>query len=452
MTEAQKLNNIGSDLCKAGYTERGLAEYLKAIASDPDYARAKYNAASAMADLGRDEDAVEMYKLTLQLNPRHAKALVNLSATLLGLDRPHEAAEFAKRATEVNPDNPHAWNNLGSILSAIGVGEWAKECFERATQLLPGNASMHVNLGIELLRHDEYRKGWAEYNWRLADKKSTWPMWDFTPLNGRTLLLQCEQGFGDTLQFIRYVSMISGGFVCLDCPAEFKALFSRLRTADGYVELIHPGKARPAIDVYCPLMRLAMLFCMNSVKDVLSSKAYLSASEDKKQLWKDTLGRTAGKKVGIIWQGNPRFGNKACGWADRKRSIPAKHFLSLRSEKVKLYSLQKGYGEDGVSCIDGVTKLGEFIKDFSDTAAIMANMDLIISCDSAPCHLAGALGAPVWTALPYVACWRWGLDRNCGQDSEDTPWYPSMRLFRQKMPGDWEGVFTKIKEALHALN
>jgi hypothetical protein len=269
------------------------------------------------------------------------------------------------------------------------------------------------------------------------------PPWDGSPLDGRTILVHAEQGLGDTMQFLRYVPLVRrrGGRVILVCQPPLMRLLSRV---PGIERLVAWGEPLPEYDVQVPLMSLPGLFG-TTLETVPAEVPYLDAEPALVEAWRHRLGSYAGFQVGIVWQGNPRFR------FDRLRSIPLAQFAPLaRVPGVHLLSLQKGPGRDQLAALPGsfpVTDLGHQLDEttgaFLDTAAVMKNLDLVITSDTVAAHLAGALGVPVWVALHDVPDWRWLLDR------EDSPWYPTMRLFRQTRPGQWEEVFERIAAALH---
>jgi hypothetical protein len=261
------------------------------------------------------------------------------------------------------------------------------------------------------------------------------PAWDGSPLGGRTILLHAEQGLGDTLQFIRYAPLVQqrGGTVLVQSPAPLARLLARCPGVD---RLVAPGPApTEAFDVHAPLLGLPGLLG-TSLATVPARVPYLFADAELTAHWRQQLGAIGGFTIGIAWQGNPRHPR------DRDRSIPLLQFAPLAGiEGVRLLSLQKGPGRDQLAALAGrfpVTDLSHGLDDFLDTAAVLMNLDLVITADTALAHLAGALGVPVWVALPFAPDWRWLLGR------ENNPWYPTMRLFRQAQRGNWESVFDRI--------
>ena len=289
-----------------------------------------------------------------------------------------------------------------------------------------------------------FEQGWPGYEWRWKCKEFGSlppfqpPLWDGSSLDGRTILVHAEQGLGDTLQFIRYVPSLHqrGGRVILMCQPPLVRLLTR---SPGIERLLAHGDPVPEFDVHTPLLSLPRLLG-TTLESVPADVPYLEAEPQLVEAWRHRLGSYPGFKVGIVWQGNPKFR------LDRLRSIPLAQFAPLaRVPGVHLFSLQKGPGAEQLAAVTDrfpVTDLGRRLDDFMDTAAVLKNLDLVISVDTAIAHLAGALGIPVWVALPFAPDWRWLMGR------EDSPWYPTMRLFRQTRPGQWEDVFHHIAEAL----
>jgi hypothetical protein len=271
------------------------------------------------------------------------------------------------------------------------------------------------------------------------------PRWDGSPLDGRRILLHLEQGLGDTLQFIRYAPLVKarGGTVLLECPVELMPLLSRCQGID---RLLARGDELPAFDVHAPLLSLPLL-CRTTLTTIPARLTYLFADPDVVDHWRRDLASVSAFKIGIVWQGNPDYVN------DRYRSIPLAEFEPLaRVPGVRLYSLQKGKGTDQLRALAGRFEIVELVPEldaaggtFTETAAIMKNLDLVIGPDTAAVHLAGGLGVPVWVALMGRADWRWLRDR------DDSPWYPTMRLFRQRQARNWKPVLERIAEELLAV-
>jgi hypothetical protein len=319
-----------------------------------------------------------------------------------------------------------------------------------ALRLDPQSASTHWNRALALLQGGDYARGWPEYEWRwrrpgARPRLSTdRPAWDGRPLEGRTILLWCEQGLGDAIQFARYAPRVQrqGGRVLLQCPGILRALF---RTLPGVEAVLAEGEALPAFDVHAPLLSLPALLG-TTLATVPAEVPYLSADPALVGAWRKKLAAVPGLRVGVAWQGNPHH-----KW-DRHRSVHLAAFAPLaRVGGVRLVSLQKGPGAEQLAALRGRLPVVDFGDDlgasgpYPDTAALMRGLDLVVTVDTATAHLAGALGVPVWVPLSTIVDWRWLLGR------EDSPWYPTMRLFRQAQLGDWGPVFARLAEELRAL-
>jgi hypothetical protein len=312
---------------------------------------------------------------------------------------------------------------------------------DKLGRLYPDLAELHANRGMALLLKGDFDQGWPEYEWRMRSVE--WaaavptlpiPLWDGGLLRGKTILLRAEQGFGDTLQFIRFAPLVKGrgGRVLFECPGPLRRVLAGVSGVDQFVET---GARPPGVDVLAHLLSLPGLLG-TTPNNIPAAIPYLHADPERVAAWKEELASHPGLKIGITWQGNPAFKG------DRRRSFALKRFAPVaRLEGVRLFSLQKGFGIEQLEQSEDplpVESLGPRLDDFVETAAVIKNLDLVISPDTAVAHLAGALGVPVWVTLPFTPDWRWMRERT------DTPWYPTMRLFRQSAPGDWHGMFETI--------
>jgi Flp pilus assembly protein TadD len=441
-----------------------------AISLNPSMAACHCNLGLARQGLGQMEEAVASLQEALRLEPDSVAAHNALGDTLRILGRVDEAELHCREALRLRPDFPEAHNNLGNAVTLQGKLDEALVHYEYALRLVPDFAKAHWNRAMLWLRFGDWDQGWPEYEWRWAQDGFTrrefpQPMWDGSDLKGRTILLHAEQGLGDTLHFIRYVNLVKSqaGRVILECQAPLLRLLAHFPGVD---DLIARGSPLPPFDVHLPLLSLPRIF-RTSLATIPGAIPYLHADARLAEHWRremtmcDVRRATCDVKapsfshapppspltpffhVGIAWQGS------AANPDDRQRSIPVVHFERLAEiPGVRLISLQKGDGTEQLSSFNDRFALHEFGEQldevsgaFMDTAAIMKNLDLVICSDSAVAHLAGALGIPVWVALPLVPDWRWLLQR------EDTPWYPTMRLFRQNKFGDWSDVFQRIAAA-----
>jgi tetratricopeptide (TPR) repeat protein len=423
--------------------------YENAVRVNPNMAVAQARLGAALQTQKRLDAAMDRYRIAIQLKPDFGEAYFNLGTALAELGRIDEAVEQYELATRHTPDFISAHINLGAIDQDRGQEEQALEHFERALAIDPDAADPHFNRALILLRRGELTTGWLDYQARLRlpgfpVRLRDEPLWDGTPIPGKTLLVHAEQGLGDTLQFIRYLEYAKqrAGTVILQVQ---DALLPLLRKAGAdpifYDSLFGYDDPLPSIDFQIPLMSLPVL-AGTTMDNIPSPIPYLSIGDELFEMWRVRLGDIGGFRVGIVWKGSDTH------TSDRARSIPLSEFGALASVPgVTLISLQK---RDGLKQFDDIDFQVRRLEDdwdeaagpFVDTAAVMKTLDLVITADTAAAHLAGALGVPVWVALGARADWRWVLER------EDTPWYPTMRLFRQKRPDDWTEVFARIATAL----
>jgi hypothetical protein len=372
-----------------------------------------------------------------------------------------EALNSYRHATDFEPKHVFALNNQGNLLKQHGDLDGALRSFEQALQAQPGHPGTRYNRSLLWLLGGQWQQAWPDYEMRSTDS-AFWlqtfpePRWDGTPFQGKTLLIYGEQGLGDTMQFIRYAPLVKqrGGQVFVACQAALQPLLAGARGID---RLLIQDSKLPPFDIQVPLLSLPGVM-QTSPSAVPAPIPYLHAKTELVEQWKREKSASH-FLVGVAWQGKPTY------LFDRQRSIPFARFAVLAEVPgVRLISLQRGQGTEQLEKFkeecgrvkDGnaPTSISTFVLDvsagaFMDTAAIMKNLDLVICSDSAIAHLAGALGVPVWLALPLIPDWRWLLDR------EDSPWYPSMRLFRQTRLGQWEDVFeriaTELKKAVSAV-
>jgi len=396
-----------------------------------------------LRESGQLGEAVACYRRALELKADNPTAYYNYGTALSDQGLLADAVACYRRALSLKPDYADALNNLGFALKRQGQLDEAATCYQRALELRPGFAECRLNLGVLRLLRGDFAAGWPDYEARwpagkVAARDFREPLWDGRPLEGKTILIHAEQGFGDTIQFIRYAPLVAqrGARVIFECQ---KPLLRLLAAWPEIERLVPEGEALPTFDVQAPLLSLPGIFHA-SLETIPVHTPYFFAAPQAVGQWRGELGAIGGRKIGVVWHGDPRQEN------NRARSIPLRCFEPLAGlPGVGLVSLQKGAGAEQLQDAAGrfpIAEVGSRLNDFMDTAGAIMNLDLVIACDTAVAHLAGALGARVWVALCYVPDWRWLLDR------DDCPWYPTMRLFRQKQPGDWPGVFAEIKTAL----
>ena len=501
------LNNRGHVLWRLKRPEEAVASLDRALALKPDYVDALCNRGNALVDLKRLDEALGCYEEALQLSPNDAPALNNCANVLWALERRDEALQSYDRALTLSPDDLSTLKDRGCALSFLNRHEEALACFDRALALKPGDpyflykrggeladlneheaalecfdqafaiapgdadalgdrgtvlsalqrhaealasfnqaleiepesALTHWNRGLALLRMGDFEQGWKEYEWRSklnsssARRQFAQPRWQGEqPIAGKTVLLFAEQGFGDAIQFVRYVPLVAafGAKVVLQVHPALKNLLAGMSDA-----IVGFNEELPAFDLHCPLMSLPLAF-NTRIETIPAITPYLFAAKERTQAWSERLPKSDMPRIGVGWAGNPNFE------ADKSRSIGLTPLLPLFSVPgIQFISLQKDLrsgDEELLRQHPQVIHLGGELADFSDTAAIMSQLDLVISSDTAPVHLAGALGRPVWILLQRSPDWRWMFDR------EDTPWYPSARLFRQSETGNWRGLIDKV--------
>ena len=421
--------------------EESIAAYRKAIALKPDYAEAYCDLGAVLGSKGHLEEAIAAYRQATALKPDFPEAYDNLGNALIKIGHLDEAISVFQRAVALKPDYAEAHCNLGVGLREVGLLDQAIVAFRQAIALKSDLAEAHRNLALALLAQGEWLEGWEANEWRWKCKDFTspnrnfaQPQWSGQPLKGRTLLLHAEQGFGDVIQLVRYLPLVArhGGNIILECHPELKRL---LQPNVAGCRVVEKGQLLPDFDLYLPLMSLPRIF-RTTLENIPGNVPYLHADAHTAQFWKSRIaGYPPTLNVGLAWAGRPSHLN------DRNRSIALASLGPLAQVPgIRVVSLQKGEAAayarkvpTGMELIDW----SEELNDFADTAALIANLDLVIAVDTAVVHLAGAMGKPVWVLLPYVPDWRWLLER------KDSPWYPTMRLFRQKSLGDWADVIER---------
>lgn len=469
-------------LRRLGRVPAALAAAGHALALAPDHADALANRAAALLSFGDARAAERCARRSLSLNGRSAVALASLAAALAAQRRWAEAEAAARGSLALDREAVEPWEVLGAVLAKLARFSDSLEAFSTAERLRsgpsvraargialiamarpveaavefehaladrPDDVGLHWNLGFARLMAGDYERGWPEFDWRRRDNHAEppWrpfpqPLWQGEPLNGRTILLYAEQGLGDTLQFLRYVPLVAarGGRVVLEVQRPLLPLTTGL---EGAAQVIARGDPLPTFDLECPLMSLPRAFA-TGLDSVPADIPYLRPDPARADRWRERLGpRRNALCVGIVWAGNPRFPG------DEERSPGLAGLRGVFDVPgCRFYGLQMGPGRARLAdntLPDSFTDLGTAISDFADTAAIMANLDLVVSSCTGPAHLAGALGVPLWVALPFSADWRWLTGR------DDSPWYPTARLFRQSAPGDWPAVAGRMATELAAL-
>lgn len=437
---------------------QALASYERAIRLRPLYAEALFNRGNVLKRLDRLEEAVASFDQALAARPAYAAAHVNRGNALKNLGRTALALASYERALELDPTDAEIHCNRGTLLYEDIQPEAAVASFERALALRPDFAGAFQNRGYAFLLAGNFAAGWADHEWRwqnyaapLARSRRNFvqPLWlGEHALAHKRILLHAEQGLGDTLQFCRYARLVAdrGAAVILEVPAALAAL---LRNLAGVTQLVAAGDELPPFDLHCPLMSLPLAFG-TTVSTIPAPVPYLQADPGKQRFWQQRLGEHRRLRVGLVWSGGFRPDQPELWYINRRRNISLSELALLRHPDIEFYSLQKGEPAESelaqliAANWDG-PHLHDFtaeFRDFADTAALLANLDLLVSVDTSVAHLAGALGKPVWVMNRFDTCWRWLLKRT------DSPWYPSARLYRQARPGNWRGVVQNIREDL----
>ncbi len=473
------LNNRGNALQDLNQLDEALSNYDLAIAYKPDYAEAYCNRAITLHILKRPDEALASYDYAIILNPDNAEAYSNRATTLQNLKRPFEALASCQRAISIKPDFAEAYFNRGNVLrelkrldEAITSFEYAiflksdfgeaysnrgnalkdlkrldeaLASYDRAIDLKPDYAEAYWNKSLLKILTGDYLEGWQLYEWRwkkepLFDSLRVYkqPLWLGTEtLLNKTLLIYPEQGLGDYIQYIRYAVLVEqlGAKVILEVPL---ALMTLVSTLNGQFTFIETGKPLPNFDYYCPLMSLPLAF-KTTVDTIPALLPYLYADESKKQKWQKKLGKKTVTRIGLVWSGSSVHKN------DHNRSLSLKQMDSLLGLPFDFHSLQKeirAIDLDVLIAFPHIHQHQDDLHDFSDTAALVDAMDIIISVDTSVAHLAGAMGKTVFILLPYAPDYRWLLDKT------DSPWYPTATLFRQPALNDWENVIAKLRGVL----
>ena len=442
-TQLQQLFSDGCELLHAGNAGQALTRFQSAQNIDTSNATLYLYAGVALHDLGRFDEAVACYEKALQITPLMAEAHNNLGNSLMALGRFCAAADSFSRAADLLPTSPVPLAARATALQATGKVTEAEADCRKALTIAPDFAAAHWNLALNLLLQGHYPEGWREYEWRWRKPDFTSPfrhgdvpLWDGSPLNGSTILLHAEQGFGDAIQLVRYAPLVAGlgGNIILECHPQLVSLFHGLMRVQAVIPF---GAPLPAFSCQIPLLSLPGVFG-TTLQNIPSECPYLKVTPAQRQKWSAlTSVYPRSPRIGLVWAGK--------SYPDPLRSLRLPELAPLAADDITFFSLQLGAGAEEAKqppsgmCLINLT---DNISDFADTAALIEQMDLVISIDTAVAHLAGALGKPVWLLLPYAPDWRWLLERS------DSPWYPATQIFRQEQPGDWSGVIDRVSSAL----
>jgi tetratricopeptide (TPR) repeat protein len=443
---AEIQNDLAVALNNNGQWELATQAARQAVVRKPGFVPALNSMGNALRGLRRSDEAIGYFRQAVALQPDHFESNNNLGNALYDRGQFDESIACYRHVLELRPDYAPAHNNLANSFLRKGMFDQAMANCRQALALRPDLAAAHWTLSQLLLLTGDFRQGWSEYDLRWSVKELGQnspfhdPPWDGRPLDGRRIILHAEQGFGDTIQFFRYVPHIlaRGAKVVLACQPELLRL---LAAQDGIAEALSIEQPLSAFDAHCPLLSLPRIFATD-LTNIPASVPYLSVDADLKQHFRAELPNDK-LKIGLTWAGRPTHFN------DANRSFDLLILAPLfRISRTWFCSLQKGDAARQAQSAPPqmeLTDLDPRLKDFADTAALIDNLDLVITADTAVAHLAGALGKPTWVLLPFVPDWRWMLNR------DDSPWYPTLRLFRQPAPGDWQTPLRCIEKELALL-
>jgi tetratricopeptide (TPR) repeat protein len=443
---ANALNNRGLTLATLGRREEALASWDAALAIDPNHLQALHNRGNALHNLRRHEAALADYDRFLAIGGDDIDILNNRGGSLAALGALAQAIQSYDRAIAIDPRRPEFLINKAHVLADCHEFDRALATYAQAAALEGKRAEASWCASLVRLRRGEFAQGWQEYEWRW--RQASWepqrrqfaaPLWlGKEPLAGRTILLHAEQGFGDTLQFVRYASEVAalGATVLLEVQPPLKPLLSDFAAV---AQVFARGEPLPWFDWHCPLMSLPLALG-TSLKTIPCAIPYLRAPACRLRYWRGRLGETSSLRVGMAWRGSASHKN------DHNRSIGLARFAALLSAPaVEFVGIQCELSPSeavDLSRHQNAISIGAELRDFADTAAVISFMDLVVSVDTSVVHLAGALGKPAWVLLPFSPDFRWLLER------EDSPWYPTARLFRQPRFGDWESVLERVRGQL----
>jgi tetratricopeptide (TPR) repeat protein len=449
----EAMNNRAGVLASLGRAEDALAAYEAAIAAGPQSVEAHANRAKILNDLWRSEAALAASDAALALAPDHADALNNRAIALHELGRSEEALAVWARVVGLDPGHAKAHNNIGMALQTLRRPAEAVAAYDRALALAPDFSEAHLNRASSLLALGELARGFDEYRWRWIapdgprlKRRLPCPLWDGEDLAGKAILVHCEQGYGDALQFVRFAPRLARTAARVTVLAE-PPLVGLFRSIPG-IEVADRVTDEAAYDFQTPLLCVPRLLG-TTLETIPAETPYLFADPARAAGWAERLSEFAGLKVGLVWAGGTRNDAPSLHAIDRRRSIRLAQYAPLAAiAGARFFSLQKDepaaqarQPPPGLDLTDWTAEL----HDFSDTAALVAGLDLVIAVDTSVAHLAGALGKPVWVLSRFDGCWRWLNGR------EDSPWYPTARVFHQRAPGDWDRVMTRVATALAAM-
>jgi tetratricopeptide (TPR) repeat protein len=441
----EALNNRGNVLLKLDRAAEALTAFERVLQLEPRFLSASANRGNALAQLGRFDEALAQYDAVLAVQPSHAETHFNRGNALAKVGRQHDAIAAYDRALALRPNYVKALTNRGIALQACNRHQESLANLGQVLALDKDNADAHHNEGLALLTLEDYRRGFEKYEWRWQRsgmpprRRLGKPLWlGEYPLGRKTILLHAEQGLGDTIHFVRYAPLLarSGAKIVLEVQPELTQLLARV---EGISQVVARGEPLPDFDVHCPVGSLPRAL-RTEPASIPAEIPYLTASAERIAKWRDRILALPSPRIALAWAGSAAHAN------DRNRSLAVSRLAPLLAvEGVSFISIQRELRSEDAELVGRTPRLahiGDELEDFDDTAAVAALVDLVISVDTSVVHLAGAMGRPTWILLPFCPDWRWMLNR------EDSPWYPTARLFRQPTLGDWDSVVVRVHDAL----
>lgn len=439
--------NRGNLLREMNQYPEALESYNQALGLKPEEVNFLNQRALLLRELQRCEEAIADLKKALQIKPEYAAAYFNLANLHVNQNQVELALQCFNQALAINPQYADAYNNRSNLFKSLNRLDAALEDCERAIQIKPDYVEAHWNQALLYLLKGDYIKGWEAYEWRwkrsdrqFHERYQPLPRWTGQQdISGKNIVLHAEQGFGDTIQFCRYVPVIAaqGANVYLDVPPPLRRLLSSL---DSKVQILGLKTQKIKIDLHTPMMSLPWIF-KHDLHDIPSPGAYLAAEQADIKRWSEKLNVKRRKRVGLAWAGNPDHTN------DHRRSVALSALKPLFEMDFEFHSIQKDIPEKDRAVLGDLKRKFHHhdLDDFADTAALIHHLDLVITIDSAVAHLSAALGCPTWIMLPYAPDFRWMLNRS------DSLWYPSVRLFRQSSINDWDSLIEQIGRELESM-
>ena len=443
--DADAYSNRGAILHQLKRFEESLASYSQVVHLKPNDAEAYSNQGVLLQELKRGEEALERYAKALALKPDYAEVLSNQALTLQDLNRLDEALMSCDQAISIKPDFAQAYSNRGNVLKDLQRLDEARSDYDQAIALNPDYAEAYFNKSLIEIVTGNFSEGWSLHEWRIKEQKKKAFYYNFHSLawrgqesiQGKRVFIHHEQGLGDSIQFCRYIAMVKslGASIILEVP---KPLVSFISSMACEMQVISNGMPIPEFDAFCPIMSLPYAF-KTSIDTIPFHTPYLFPDKEKVKRWQNKLGESNMPRVGLVWSGNHDHKN------DHNRSVRLEDLLTCIDLPIEWHSLQKEYRLHEIELLNQHPEIHQHqndLTDFSDTAALIACMDLVISVDTSVAHAAGAIGKPVWILLPFIPDYRWLLDR------EDSPWYPNAKLFRQNENRSWADVIHRVKQNL----